>query len=724
MNGITNGPNTYDFGHDFNYALWPSNTTVTLTNVKWNNDYRDIVGFDDRAALNDYIDNIESSSTTISNVSTLKANQPIRLDIPFNAALRYNYLRASNPLSIIPGDVRKDFYYFITDVRHIAGNTTEVFLQLDVWQTFGYDMKFGNSYIERGHIGIANENSFDSFGRDYLTIPEGLDVGGEYRVVAKRRKKIMGPWNGEADILIASTIRLADDDGTMADFGTKDDPDLDAATGSEFNGLSAGAEYYVFNSKSSFSTFMKYMSAYPWASQGIVSITMIPKMTRYFPDFEYRIPGLPTPVNSLPPITLTHSVLPNWRNDGQIVGNIPARYQFLKKFFTYPYMVIELTAWGATPVVLKPESWANADAKVIERISMVPPNQRVLFSPQSYNANVGAQIDKVYIPAAPGVPDIEYGDADDSGDYLDVTTMINNFPTMAMVNNGALAVLAAQAHSIAFQNSSADWSQTRAIRGSEVSYDQASAGMNLANDMYQIGRGADSSQTALTNQTIGTQAVIGAAGSVIGGVGGGAAGLAGGAANAAMGGLSAAVNINANQQALGIRNKAAGSANSSQQGTAGFMRDTNQSLATFSARGDYENTIAGINAKVQDIQLTPPSTSGQVGGEAMNLIHNNVELSVRFKMIDLAAIRSIGEYWLRYGYAVRQFALMPDSFHVMSKFTYWKLSETYIISAPMPEGIKQVIRGIFEKGVTVWKNPNDIGAIDLGTNVPLEGIVL
>jgi len=37
---------------------------------------------------------------------------------------------------------------------------------------------------------------------------------------------------------------------------------------------------------------------------------------------------------------------------------------------------------------------------------------------------------------------------------------------------------------------------------------------------------------------------------------------------------------------------------------------------------------------------------------------------------------------------------------------------------------KQAIRGIFEKGVTVWANPADIGTIDIGDNAPLEGVIL
>jgi hypothetical protein len=157
---------------------------------------------------------------------------------------------------------------------------------------------------------------------------------------------------------------------------------------------------------------------------------------------------------------------------------------------------------------------------------------------------------------------------------------------------------------------------------------------------------------------------------------------------------------------------------------ANYVSDTNKGLAQWAARGDYENQIAGINAKTRDAQLTQSSISGQMGGETLNLLSDNLGLIARWKMIDQASISVIGEYWLRYGYAVRRSAFLPPTLQVMSKFTYWKLTETYIRTAPIPEAFKQIIRGILEKGVTVWNDPNDIGVIDWADNEILTGIEL
>lgn len=718
MSAYNDEPPIYGFGTEFNYALWTEGTEVSLVNVPWNNDYRDIVKFANRNALNAYIDGRELSGTVIKNLSYVKPNEPIRIDLPFNAAYRYNYLRASNPLQPIAGDVRRDYYYFITDVRYIAPNTTEIVVQLDIWQTFGFDATFGNSYIERGHIGIANEDAFVNYGRNYLNIPEGIDIGSEYRVIDTKYRQVMDA--GLADILVASTVDLEGNWGTPPTDESAGDPRMPAAKGGFINNIPSGATYYVFESPISFNAFIASMTEYPWISQGIISITMIPKINRYIEGFDYAAFGHPTLAPQARPKTIAADMAPNWRDD--ILSQVNERYRHLDKLKVFPYMAIEMTTWGATPIIIKPESWANDDATIVERSNIIPPNQRIVFMPQRYNARADSVIEN---SALTGV-------GDDQGEYLDFATMIGNFPTLAIVNNMGSMYLAANAHGLAWQNESADWSQQRAMGGANASYDNATQGMALQSELANIGIGADYASTLLANQTMNTQAMLGAGGGVIrGGVGGafgGPVGVAGGALAGAMGGLASAlstgVQMNANNEALGIRTSQTAESTNAGIRSGEKIRDTNRDLAGFASKGDYSNTIAGINAKVRDSKLAQPSISGQAGGETMNIIHNESGVSLRFKLIDAASIRLVGEYWLRYGYAVRQFYKIPASLHVMSKFTYWKLTETYITAAMMPESAKQTIRGIFEKGVTVWVNPADIGNIDIADNVPLSGFSL
>jgi hypothetical protein len=198
-----------------------------------------------------------------------------------------------------------------------------------------------------------------------------------------------------------------------------------------------------------------------------------------------------------------------------------------------------------------------------------------------------------------------------------------------------------------------------------------------------------------------------------------------------IGGIAGAVQQDITNQGVlrgtAISQSAASSSTRQSNDLSQDIANTNLDLARWAAKGDYENTIAGNQAKVQDARLTQPSTSGQIGGEAFNLIQDKVEFSVRWKTVEPARMRAIGEYWLRYGYAVQMFKnfdQLPADMMVMTKFTYWKLAETYIKSAPMPETFKQTIRGIFEKGVTVWRNPADIGNVDIADNDPVAGVYL
>ena len=150
--------------------------------------------------------------------------------------------------------------------------------------------------------------------------------------------------------------------------------------------------------------------------------------------------------------------------------------------------------------------------------------------------------------------------------------------------------------------------------------------------------------------------------------------------------------------------------------------DMNKQLAQATAQGDYENTIAGINAQVQQTQTVPPTTSGALGGDAFNLANGLIGVMVRFRQIPPAAMQAIGEVWLRYGYYVQRFMKLPENLMAMSNFTYWKLHELYVRSSTCPEEYRLTVKGIFESGVTVWTDPDKIGVTDYADNVPLAGI--
>ncbi|AYQ99927.1 tail protein [Arthrobacter phage Mendel] len=722
---------TPGFGYGFNYAVWSAGTTVTLANVNWDSTYRD-VWMGSPAELDDYILNGSGPVITTTGMTYAAMGRPIHLDIPFERANTFNYLRAYNPAqpvdpSVGGADTGRAYYYFIQQVEYVAPNTTRLIIQLDAWQTFIYGAVFGNCYIERGHVGIANVKRNNNYGRDYLTQPEGLDIGGEYHIVDQWKRHIASAKNlpGHSDpnyaIMVTSTTSLTEDPGTV------DDPNLTSATGSTFENLPNGASNYLFETLSDFKDFMFMFASKPWVTQGIVSITAIPNDPGYGLMYDEHTVGTLTIKELKGDMFNTHfeALKNNWRE--YLVDNfIVPRYQHLDKFKVYPYTVLEMTSYTGTPLLIKPESWANPNAIVVELPHLAPPAARIMFAPYRYNA-AGA-----FDPTFADAFDSD-GVFHDDGEFLDMACGIMNLPTFSLVNNGYMMFAASNAHGIAFQHSAADWAQQRALAGNDVQYGQAQQGINTSMNVNRVGVSAAQQSTSIANDAqaahmmlngiAGTAkgAITGAAG---GGAGGAAAGAANGAGNWAVSAIGTAIDTNARNQQLGVSNAASIGVNSLQNQQAGYVADTNKTYGDFAARGDYQNTIAGINAKIQDAKLIQPTTSGQVGGDAFNLTNYKWGYDIKVKMLQPAAMASIGEYWLRYGYAVNRFGTMPANFMACEKFTYWKLRETYITHSSCPETFKQTLRGIFEKGVTVWANPDDIGTIDIADNAPLEGISL
>lgn len=740
---LTDLPNPSTFGESFNYAVWTPNTQIELCNVPWTSDYRDIVDFDTQAELDAYLDSVSGPKVQISKMTLARAGDPVRINLPFNAAYSYNYLRVNNGTNPITAkyidpngviqtvtDTPKTLYYFIQDVSYIAPNTTQLSVMLDVWQTFSRDINFGNCYIERGHIGVANTNAFYNQGRDYLCVPEALDIGNEYLVNATYRFQIPdnqeapAPGDGtEADSLkeFAAWIVIGIAADVTIDPGDTKNPTLHTTpVTSNADGMPNGFAVLYFKSIGDFQWFVKNFAKQPWITQSIMFITMIPPLDSTvamgaFPVFDtstnaqdltraYSLQNTFTP-------GISRTIASSFRDHA--ADFIPERYQYLKKFLTSPYMWVELTTYNGAPLMLRPELIPDDDLIVDIYQHSAPPSPRWAIVPKHYNATGSG------------------GDSDD-GEFLDIATYITNFPQFTILNNNYLSYLASNKNSIAYGYSSADWSQQKAFHGNDTAFDNAGAGAANTLNQASIQRAANDAANFNNNVNAGAQGLMGAINDL------GHLNPVGAASDV----LGTGVGIIASSANNNVRNNQITQSSNTQAEYAQGVARRNYDFANFAAKGDYQNSINAVQARVQDAKMIQPSSVGQLGGESFIASIMGAPLPnpsghqfsgkefagwriyAKIKQIDHNYMALVGEYWLRYGYAINRFGRLPSSLKCMSKFTYWKLKETYITSSLCPEVYKQTIRGIFEKGVTVWSDPNDIGNIDLATNTPLAGIFL
>ena len=679
-----------------NPFTWEPQSRVTLTRVAWDSSYKDVVLFNTQGERDAYFNDLESDSVVIPKMTYLKPNEPIKINLPFSAAYKYNYLVVENPQLPVPNEeVPPKLFYFITGAAMINPSTTALTLQLDVFQTYIYNVQLGRTFVERGHVALhASANSTGVKARKrYCTVAEGLDIGNEYVVVKNDYRTLMDE-NPSLYVVIVSTTDLT------AEWGTQTSPNLATAKGQRVDGLVSGSNVYAVEAVN-FETFMSEISDAPWVAKGIISLTAFPKPFLNFGDPVKLNGGKGMSVDVINDTPDTFQFYGGAVVSSVYEGARSSRYANLQKLNCYPYAAIELSTFNGNGLQLKPELLSTTQLYVNVISCCTPPHMRIGFYPDHYGEygyEAIAAISVQYYSMAGNKLNVKVN----QGTWLDTAVWVDNLPTFSIVNDNYALYLASTTHGRAYQYQAAGWSMQKSLASSQLSYDLAQRGLDV---------NAANMQTQNAQRIY--NGVTGAVGAGIAGAGqGGVAGALGAGLQSAM---SSAVDYwAANDQFA--RN----------QDYANYSQNANYDLAQWATRGDYENAIAGINATVQDAALTQPSSVGQAGGEGFNIANGLFGLMIRYKQIDANHMSVIGEYFLRYGYAVHEFMALPSSspqsLHCMDKFTYWKMSELYLTCALADESAKDTIRGIFEKGVTVWRNPSEVGIIDPASNKPLTGV--
>lgn len=695
---------------------WPTDSKATLCRVPWDAEYRNVVDWQDQQHKDSYFSSLKSDSCELGSMTYLKPNDPIFVDVPFSKAYSYNYIVVENPKLPVPGEVEpRKLYYFVTAVGYVAPNTTSIAVQLDVWTTYGDTAEFGRCFVERGHVAIAAEMSkptptADKLGparskvyRRYLTAAEGLDIGNEYLIGDVDAFSIADSEHRWAVVIMSTTDLLAD-------WGTLSNPSMTTADGQVTDGLIGGCNVYSL-STTDFRQFMKNIRNYPWVAKGIIGVTAFPKalltdgpsvdkdgVTLYF-------------LGTTPDKGFYREIDNVWE---RLSKSIPDRYRNLHKLLCYPYSVIELNSYNGSPVLLKPEL-LNTDTLRLRNISCaVPGHIKIGFYPWAYDSE-RLVLNEYGLPVVSATMDDPSVNLPVSGNSLDSCVWMQEMPKFSLVNDNYLNYLASTTHTREWQYNAAGWQQAKSNASARLSYDQAQQQIATNRANWNA-----STQGLLGNVAgnIGNLAMSGADALGIGGAVSGAADFA----NGVLGTVSGAIGATGWDNMQGIVNNLTGLTElNNNQALQGNIASQNLDLAQWAAQGDYENSIAKIEATVQDAALTAPSVIGQAGGSGFSMSNGLFVVQTRFKNIDQNHMHIIGEYWLRYGYAVREFMVPPADLCCMEHFTYWKMLETSVECALADETSKETIRGIFEKGVTVWKSADEITTWDLSDNDPILG---
>lgn len=218
-----------------------TSTIYLCSNVPLSNRYDHTIYFADENAQRSYF--TSKVDDTINDVSYLRKSWSIKIVADMDSARKWSYLFFQNH------DNGKVWYYFVTNVEYINDNTVELFLELDVLQTYMFDWTLNPCFVEREHT------ESDNIGEH--TIDEGLDTGD---LIVNQTKEIN--WD-DCCVLILSTVVL----------GVEGLPNV---KGSRYNDIYGGAAIFAVN-MSDWKALGEYLSLNAEKIDSIITMWMYPK---------------------------------------------------------------------------------------------------------------------------------------------------------------------------------------------------------------------------------------------------------------------------------------------------------------------------------------------------------------------------------------------------------------------------------------------------------------
>lgn len=153
----------YKYQNNFDYTRWSEDTRIKLCNVLWNSDYRNVVTFETNVLRDNWFDSLSDYYTIeLAQAARIVPESYIKLPIPYDVMARYNYLFIDMPIAT-SANAQIDYensngirrwYFFIDSIAYLSPNSTQVFLNLDVWTNYQNEVEINYMMLERGHAPV------------------------------------------------------------------------------------------------------------------------------------------------------------------------------------------------------------------------------------------------------------------------------------------------------------------------------------------------------------------------------------------------------------------------------------------------------------------------------------------------------------------------------------------------------------------------------------------
>lgn len=141
-------------------AFAPANN-IFLRHVPFDNSYTHVFDFSDVNAQKNYFDSL--GGFNLSNFTYQRKDSVIRVPLNAEALYNINYVFYQNSEF-----GTKWFYAFVTKIEYVNDNTSFLYIETDVWQTWLFDWHVNECFVERMHVPYDTEGEW--------TEPEPINV--------------------------------------------------------------------------------------------------------------------------------------------------------------------------------------------------------------------------------------------------------------------------------------------------------------------------------------------------------------------------------------------------------------------------------------------------------------------------------------------------------------------------------------------------------------------
>nr|DAP76416.1 MAG TPA: Major tail protein [Caudoviricetes sp.] len=254
-----------------------------------------------------------------------------------------NYLRFRSMF-----DNDRWYYARVMNVRYINDGVTALDLVLDVVTTFmqgDFTKDLGLVQVQR--MSLA-KNHIYKWRKWLMTNNDVLSFPKSYT------RQFIEAWKNYF-VVFTTSVSLLDD------FGTEDDPKLKTSVGQTYDGIVSPVDLYCCKSQDDFTSLMKYLKDYPWISQNINNVAIIPSEVVDEKDL--------VKVNDAKQDGINSANIYQFKNKGKtrsfVMNNITLPKENFDEYFNFDdsipfwalrqeYANIELNAWNGQQVTLAP----------------------------------------------------------------------------------------------------------------------------------------------------------------------------------------------------------------------------------------------------------------------------------------------------------------------------------------------------------------------------------